>query len=182
MNVMQNAVCNLTRSPISKPMRNVDAQQFVKKTAGCRPNTLLTPLLLSLSVLLSLPIAPLAQAQTQTQTQIMKCRDLDGSIIYSDVACGNAEPMRDRSVDESDAISPTATGSKNTIPANKILTNTMPKNTNLVPLRQTEWANRSLPATKKSLDQLTIRDARFTLTASDQATASLRQQTLASNR
>lgn len=164
MNLIQNAV----RSLVNKSARSNDAHQSIGKTARLNNNMRLMSLLTSLCVLLSISIAPMAQAQGQ----IMKCKDIDGTIVYSDVACDNGELMGEKSNDESDSTPPVMTHSKNTMPASK----------SVAPLRETDWARRPLTANKKSLDQLTIRDARSTLTASDQAIESLRQQTLASNR
>ena len=190
MNVMQHAVPNLILNPVSqynskkviteaidratKRANHTNALQSSYKVTDWIRNTRLNSLrltskLLSLCVLISISIVPMAPAQAQ----ILKCVELDGSIIYSDVACNHAtSPMSDRLADVSNPVASANSNSRNSISTY----------TKVEPLRETEWAHRPVPANKKSLDQLTIREARSTLSASDQAIAFLRQQTLASNR
>lgn len=110
----------------------------------------------------SLLIAPVAHAE------IMKCQDTEGRVVYSDVACVDGTPMRS-------ALADTASQKKST-------KNGLASEIDRGQMRDSAWANHAVPATKKSLDKLTLRDAHHVLKSSDSALAFLRQQTLASNR
>lgn len=117
---------------------------------------------LFLALALSLSLMPLAHAE------VSKCQDSEGRIVYSDVACVDAMPMR-RAVNDN-------------VPKAQSPKNSLAVESDRGQIRETAWTNRVVPASKKSLDKLTIRDALYTLKTSDSAVAYLRQQTLASNR
>lgn len=125
------------------------------------------------ATVLSIAIVPSAHAD------ISKCKDADGTIIYSDVSCGNAVQIDVIAETPSQSLSDSTSSAQKTSSRNKqyvILS------ADYGQVRESSWAHRDLPASKKSLDQLTIRDARATLTASDGAIAFLRRQAIASNR
>ena len=125
------------------------------------------------ATVLSFAIVPLAHAD------ISKCKDADGIIVYSDVSCGNAQQIDVIAETPSQSLSASTSSVQKTSSRNKQYVILSADNG---PVRESSWAHRDVPASKKSLDQLTIRDARETLNASDSAIAFLRRQAIASNR
>lgn len=114
--------------------------------------------------------------------EIAKCREHDGSIIYSDMPCANATLVGVIAEHRTRRSAPV-------VHSTKAMTNVMTDvitNAAHLPdrnrVRESAWTHRDIPTAKKSIDALTIRDARKALDASDRAIASLRQQTLALNR
>lgn len=113
--------------------------------------------------LLSLSLAQLGHAQ------ITKCVDANGTIVYSDTSCGDATAIGVVNTDAAVSVSSAP------IKKDVVLTNDRGQ------IRETPWTYRSQFASKKTLDKLTIRDARAALTESDRAIAALRHQTIAAN-
>ena len=123
------------------------------------------------ATVLSISIAPLAYAD------ISKCKDIDGRIVYSDVSCGDAvliEHIADVPT-ESDAA---GVGRMSSTRVRSIDIASSDRGQ----IRESGWAHHDVTPAKKSLDKLTIHDARQALVASDSAMAFLRKQAIASNR
>lgn len=108
---------------------------------------------------------------------ITKCRELDGSIIYSNTSCGSAIVLRVIAEDTGHPSIPSAP----VVRSVHISTNSAPA-TARNQVHESIWAHRDIAVAKKSVDTFTIKSAREALAFGDRAIASLHQQTVALNR